>query len=273
MLKKSTIPPHCGIKTKINHKLPDLPSRNTAIATTPVQWPRPANGKRQVLLNNFSAAGGNTALVLEDAPVIRHSEAADIRQSHLVAISAKTATSLENNLKNMLRWVDQLSESDGLTLARLSYTSTARRLHHPHRVMIHATDLERARSLITKAIDLKEGSSRPKGMPRYVFAFTGQGAQFAGMGAELFAHLKSFRTDICRYDQICRQLHFPSIRRLFDEPASFSGATPAMLQLASVCFQMALYRMWVSFGVMPSAVVGHSLGEYAALYAASSTLR
>ena len=269
MLKKSTIPPHCGIKTKINHKLPDLASRNTAIATTAVQWPRPAQGKRQVLLNNFSAAGGNTALVLEDAPEIHVSDEPDARQIHLIAISAKTPTSMENNIKNMLRWIDEQADSRNLTLARLSYTTTARRMHHPHRVMVNATDLSTARSSIKKALDHKEGSSRPKGSPRHIFAFTGQGAQFAGMGAELFAQLKSFRADICRYDQVCRQLQFPAIRQLFEDSATFADATPTMLQLATVCFQMALYRMWASFGVTPSAVVGHSLGEYAALYAAS----
>lgn len=269
MLKKSTIPPHCGIKTKINHKLPDLPSRNTAIAMEAVAWPRPAQGKRQVLLNNFSAAGGNTALILEDAPEVVTIDEPDVRRSQLVAISAKTSSSLENNLKNLLSWLEQKTDSSNLTLARLSYTSTARRIHHPHRVMIGATDFSSAKASLRAAIDLRKGSSRPKGTPRFVFAFTGQGAQFAGMGAELFAQLTSFRTDICRYDQFCRQLQFPSIRQLFEDSTTFADATPTMLQLAMVCFQMALYRMWSSFGVTPSAVVGHSLGEYAALYAAS----
>ncbi|KAH5277151.1 non-reducing polyketide synthase elcA-like protein [Parastagonospora nodorum] len=269
MLKKSTIPPHCGIKTKINHKLPDLPSRNTAIAMEAVSWPRPVNGKRQVLLNNFSAAGGNTALILEDAPEVPTLDVPDIRQCHLVAVSAKTPASLENNVKNMLAWLDEKSDASNLTLARLSYTSTARRIHHPHRVMINATSLDSVKASLRTALDLKKGSSRPKGTPRFVFAFTGQGAQYAGMGADLFAQFTGFRADISRYDQICRQLNFPPVRQLFEDPTTFCDATPTTLQLAMVCFQMALYRMWVTLGVTPSAVVGHSLGEYAALYAAS----
>lgn len=269
MLKNSTIPPHCGIKTKINHKLPDLDSRNTSIAMTPVPWNRPTNGKRQVLLNNFSAAGGNTALVLEDAPEILTSDVPDIRSKHLVAVSAKTPTSLENNLKNLLQWTKAQQSSDNLTLARLSYTTTARRMHHAHRVIVSASDLQSVESLLQKALEQKDGSSRFKGTPRYVFAFTGQGAQFAGMGVDLFARLKAFRADICRYDQICKQLNLPSIQALFEDESKFSDASPTMLQLASVCFQMALYRMWLSLGISPSAAVGHSLGEYPALYAAS----
>ncbi|KAH8730335.1 hypothetical protein GQ44DRAFT_747268 [Phaeosphaeriaceae sp. PMI808] len=269
MLKKSIIPPHCGIKTKINHKLPDLVSRNVCINTSAISWPRPAQCKRKVLLNNFSAAGGNTALVLEDAPELLIDNSPDARLHHLIAVTAKTPAALDNNTKNLLHWLSGLHDSSKLALARLSYTTTARRTHHSHRIMIKASDLGSLKIGLKKALDDREGSSRLKGAPRYIFSFTGQGAQFAGMGAELFLHIKSFRADICRYDQICQQLHLPSIQQLFQGTASFDAATPTMIQLATVCFQMALYRMWVSFGVTPIAVVGHSLGEYAALYAAS----
>lgn len=236
---------------------------------TATPWVRPVNGKRRVLLNNFSAAGGNTALVLEDAPELFVSNEPDVRKNHLVAISAKTPISLSNNVQNLLSWIESQSTIDNLTLARLSYTTTARRMHHPHRVMVNVADVTSLKASLRKAFNLKEGNSRPKGATRFVFAFTGQGAQFAGMGSELYKHLKSFREDIQRYDQICRQLRLPSIRRLFEDASTYDEATPTTLQLATVCFQMALYRMWMLLGITPTCVVGHSLGEYAALYAAS----
>ncbi|KAH7094400.1 hypothetical protein FB567DRAFT_510112 [Paraphoma chrysanthemicola] len=269
MLRHSSIPPHCGIKTKINHKLPNLASRNTAIASTVVDWPRPSEGKRQVLLNNFSAAGGNTALVLEDAPQVPTSDVADTRSNHLIAVSAKTPKSLEGNIQRLLDWTRHQPGVNNLTLSRLSYTTTARRMHHQHRVMVNVNSLKSAGEALQNALNLKMGSTRPKRLPRYIFAFTGQGSHFPGMGAELFASLKTFRADIVHYDRICTQLGFAALLPLFEDPKSFTDATPTMLQLATVCFQMALYRMWVSFGVIPCAVVGHSLGEYAALYAAS----
>ncbi|KAF2230550.1 ketoacyl-synt-domain-containing protein [Viridothelium virens] len=269
MLKHSTIPPHCGIKTKINHKLPDLPSRNTFIAEQPVQWPRPKGSARQVLLNNFSAAGGNTALVLEDAPQVPRSDEADPRAHHVVAASAKTPASLENNLKKLITWIDGQDDSTNSVLSRLSYTTTARRMHHPHRVMAVGSDLTSVKKSLQASLEGKDGSSRPIGTPGFVFAFTGQGAHFAGMGSDLYSKLADFRADIQRYDQICLRLELPSIRSLFESANdAHSRATPTMLQLASVCFQMALFRMWLSFGVAPKAVVGHSLGEFAALYAA-----
>ncbi|KAI9694041.1 MAG: Type I Iterative PKS [Bathelium mastoideum] len=269
MLKNSTIPPHCGIKTKINHKLPDLEPRNTFIAKRPLAWERPPKAVRQVLLNNFSAAGGNTALVLEDAPEIPSSDHPDPRMHHVVAVSAKTPVSLENNLKNLISWIDGQEDNSNLSLSRLSYTTTARRMHHPHRVMVAGTDLRSIQQKLVESLEQKAGSSRPIGQPACVFAFTGQGAHFVGMGADLYSRLASFRADIHRYDQICLSSSLPSIRKLFDGTTdAYDKASPTMLQLASVCLQMALFRMWTAFGLVPKAVVGHSLGEYAALYAA-----
>ncbi|PNS21559.1 beta-ketoacyl-acyl-carrier-protein synthase II [Sphaceloma murrayae] len=267
MLEKNTIPPHCGIKTKINSKIPELSSRNTFIANKPVPWPRPKGGVRQVMLNNFSAAGGNTAMILEDAPEIEYPSIPDARGSHVVAVSAKTPFSLEENIKNLIDYIDN-EPSDDLTLPRLSYTTTARRIHHPHRVVAVGTTLAEIRKSLQTSLDTKEGSTRSKTAPNYVFSFTGQGAQFNGMGADYYSRLSDFRADINQYDQICRQLELPSIKALFSDPEAFKDATPTMLQLAAVCLQMALFRFWVSLGVQPKAVVGHSLGEYSALYAA-----
>ena len=269
MLKKSTIPPHCGIKTKINHRLPNLNSRNAFIAQHPLPWPRPPQTARQVLLNNFSAAGGNTALILEDAPQISTSDQPDPRQYHVVAVSAKTPFSLENNLKKLVSWIDRQDQHGGLTLSRLSYTTTARRMHHAHRVIAVGSDLASIKGSLQDSQERKAGSSRPIGILGCIFAFTGQGAHFVGMGADIYSRLADFRADIQRYDQMCLHSGLPSIRQLFEAPSeAYSNATPAMLQIASVCLQMALFRMWTAFGVKPRAVVGHSLGEYAALYAA-----
>jgi acyl transferase domain-containing protein len=69
MMKNNTIPSHCGIKTRINRKFPtNLMERNVHIATKPVAWKRVNGQPRRVFVNNFSAAGGNSAILLEDAP-------------------------------------------------------------------------------------------------------------------------------------------------------------------------------------------------------------
>ena len=89
MMQNDTIVPHCGIKpgSRINHNYPDLPARNVHIALQPKSWPRVAGQPRRVLINNFSAAGGNTALLIEDAPERSAPNDVDPRSSHVVTIS------------------------------------------------------------------------------------------------------------------------------------------------------------------------------------------
>ncbi len=87
MMQRNMIPPHCGIKTKINHNFPtDLKERKVHIAMRPTPWTQ-VDGKRKAFLNNFSAADGNTALLLEDAPA-KTVEEVDVRPIHMVAVSA-----------------------------------------------------------------------------------------------------------------------------------------------------------------------------------------
>ncbi|TKA61381.1 hypothetical protein B0A49_11268 [Cryomyces minteri] len=224
MLKHPQIPPHCGIKTKINSKIPDLKARETYIAQSAVSWPRPSNGVRRVLLNNFSAAGGNTALVLEDPPEIEYASNDDARMHHVVAVSAKTVTSLGQNLKNMIAWINSQA-AVSLTLPRLSYTSTARRIHYPHRVAVTGTDLKQISASLQASLELGDGANSHKGISRCVFSFTGQGSHYASMGADLYSRFSSFRSDIQRHDQLCLSFGFPPICRMFEDASAYDEAT------------------------------------------------
>ncbi|TEA14637.1 Non-reducing polyketide synthase pks27 [Colletotrichum sidae] len=277
MMRHSVIPPHIGVKTKFNHRLPNLEARNTRIAMEPVSWPRPRDGsrKRRVLLNNFSAAGGNTSIVMEDAPMAPETcrSGADPRRHHVVTVSSKTPESLVANVSNLLQWLEsEAPRDDANLLAKLSYTTTARRAHHRFRVAVGAASLQKLRSNLQRQLETLTGSDKilpvPSKAPGVVFTFTGQGSQYAGMGSELYARFASFRADVRRYDHLCVQMGFPSVARLFESKACFDEASLTCLQLAHVAFQMALCRLWESFGIAPTAVVGHSLGEYPALYAA-----
>ena len=268
MMRKNTIVPHCGIKTKINHKFPtDMQQRNVNIALGPTPWERSSDPSkpRRVFVNNFSAAGGNSAVLLEDAPLKRQSStrAADPRSHHLIAVSAKNGASLQGNLRSMLGY---LKENPAVSLGKLSYTTTARRLHHQHRVMLTGSSAEEVCTQIEAALRDQTGMTRSKSAPRVVFAFTGQGAQYPGMGKELFEYFSLFRTEMRRLDRIGQNLGFPSML-----PVIVSGEQdighfePITVQLANVCMQIALSKLWASWNITPTAVVGHSLGEYAAL--------
>ncbi|KAI1174098.1 beta-ketoacyl synthase [Nemania sp. FL0916] len=272
MMQNNLIVPHCGIKTKINHKFPrDFEQRNVNIATKPVKWPRSSDSSkpRRALINNFSAAGGNTALLIEDSPPEPTFMDGDVdkRSTHIVAVSAKSGTSLQGNLKGLLNF---LRLNMNVPLGRLSYTTTARRIHHKHRVMVSGSSIDEICNQIETAIRQSVGITRPKSSPRIIFAYTGQGAQFSGMGKEFFEHVPIFRREMHRLDSLVQKLGFssmlPGIQGL--EETDIDTYAPVTVQLANVCMQMALTKMWASWKLTPFAVIGHSLGEYAALNAA-----
>ncbi|KAH8585531.1 hypothetical protein B0O99DRAFT_154018 [Bisporella sp. PMI_857] len=268
MMQKNIIVPHCGIKTKINQKFPtDLQERNVNIALKPIHWVRGSNPSqpRRAFVNNFSAAGGNTALLLEDAPlsVESLSEAADPRSHHLIAISAKNGVSLQGNLRSILGF---LKQNPDVSIGKLSYTTTARRMHHQHRVMLTGSSADEFCTQIEAALRDQTGMTRPKSAPKVVFTFTGQGAQYPGMGKQLFQNFSLFRTEMRRLDQIGQSLGFQSMLPvILSEEQDISIFASTAVQLASVCMQIALSRLWASWNITPIAVVGHSLGEYAAL--------
>ncbi|GIZ49851.1 hypothetical protein CKM354_001287000 [Cercospora kikuchii] len=267
MLKHNTIPPHCGIKTSINPKLPDLASHSVRIATDGVSWTRPDGGSRRMLVNNFSAAGGNTALILEDPPLISTALIAFPQFHHSIVISAKTPVSLRQNVLATIAWIGQQKISDTSILPKLAYTTTARRSHHSLRIAVAGSNLRDIEHQLRLSLD-KIADNRRMSPPKILFAFAGQGSEFPRMAIEFFQRVPGFRKDIEVYNRICLRMEFPAILALFKDDKSWDAATPQTLQLAAVCLQMALVRLWRSFGIEPTIVVGHSLGEYPSLYAA-----
>ncbi|KAB2579259.1 Non-reducing polyketide synthase pks27 [Lasiodiplodia theobromae] len=263
MLEQNLIPPHVGIKTKINSKFPtDLKERNVHIATQPTPWPRPADKPRRALINNFSAAGGNSSVLVEDAPVVaKPGLGSDARSSHVVAISAKSKTALAANARALLDFIQEAKPD----LASLGYTTTARRLHHPFRIVAHGSELADICTQLERKLAAVESVAAQKRSPSVAFAFTGQGSQYPGMGRELL-RFQSFRKDLERLDVLCQKLGFERILPLVRaEGGDIAELPAATVQLASTCIQMAMARLWRSWGLQPAAVVGHSLGEYAAL--------
>ena len=263
MLQKNAIPPHIGIKGIMNTTFPpDIEERGIRIPLTRTPWLPSSGGKRRAYVNNFSAAGGNTGLLLEDAPQSAQTGEDDPRTTFVVSVTAKSAWSLKQNIQKLVSFLEM---KPATLLSSLSYTTTARRTQLPYRISFAVSTTSEAKEAL-KSAQAEIIKRSPTNPPKVAFVFTGQGAHYTSLGKQLFESSRQFRSDIMHFERIGRSQGFPSFLPLIDgtvtDATSFS---PFVLQLGQTCIQMALARLWKSWGVLPSAVLGHSLGEYAAL--------
>ncbi|KAB8304586.1 hypothetical protein EYC80_003965 [Monilinia laxa] len=269
MLEKETIPPHVGIKNMINPGFPkDLDKINLRIPYEKQHWPRIPGQKRVAVVNNFSAAGGNSTLAIEEGPYREASEVLDPRSAHLITISAKSKVSLKGNIERLIAYLDA---NPKVSLANLAYTTTARRHHHNHRVAVKPSDAAHLKKQLGSALGSVD-THKPipaTGPPPVVFSFTGQGASHRSMSLELFRDSPSFKEQLLHLDSISQGQGFSSFIPAIDgsHPHDYTHP-PVVSQVALCCIEIALAKYWESLGVKPDVVVGHSLGEYAALHVA-----
>ncbi|KAK5993544.1 Non-reducing polyketide synthase PKS12 [Cladobotryum mycophilum] len=264
MLRHNAIPPHVGIKGTINPAFPqDLEARNVHIPLSQTIWnSRYTATPRVAFLNNFSAAGGNTALLLREHLPQSAKRQAHPRSTHIISVSARTIRSLQ---MNMQRLADFIRDNPDAQLSDLSYTLTARRVTHPYRKTFTTSRLSEALSALSSGAQ-QSFSPVPSKQPNVVFTFTGQGSLYASLAKSLFNTSARFRRDILELDNTATAQGFPSIVGLVDGTvAETASLSPVVTQVGQVCVQLALARLWISWGIQPSAVIGHSLGEYPAL--------
>ena len=202
-------------------------------------------------------------MILEDPPKA-FTGGHDPRTAHVVAVSAKTAKSFAQNKERLLAYIES---NPDVRLQDLSYTTTARRMHHDSFRKAYA--VETMEHLVQSLKKDLSSPSEPTAITRpssSIFAFTGQGSQYIGMGRQLFETNASFRRNILDFDRICLRQGLPSFKWLVENSLpEKSVPSPTESQLALVSIAVALAYLWQSWGIVPSAVIGHSLGEYAAL--------
>ncbi|KAL9595245.1 MAG: hypothetical protein Q9179_005058 [Wetmoreana sp. 5 TL-2023] len=262
MMRKNAIPPHVGIKGRINEKFPPLDKVNVCIdrALSPFTARTGGDGRRRVLLNNFNATGGNTSLIIEEG-MKTSPEGVDPRTAHVIAVSGKTASSFKQNTARLLSFVES---NPGVRLQDLAYTSTARRMHHVFRKAYAVESLDQLTQSMRRDLGSTSAPKPTAETTSAIFAFTGQGQQYIGMGRRLLETSTAFRKTITDCNDICIRQGLPPFQDLFASGSS-DKMTPSQSQLALVSIAIALASLWKSWGITPTAVIGHSLGEYAAL--------
>src|SRR5699024_3764262 len=109
----------------------------------------------------------------------------DPRSVHLVTLTAKSAKSLTGNVNALINF---LEENMGTSLPALSYTTTARRIHHNYRAVVSASSIKSLLEGLKKRLEISEFRPIPSAtkIPKVAFVFTGQGTLYTSMGKQLF---------------------------------------------------------------------------------------
>ena len=265
-LKHEAIPPHLHFSTP-NPGIPwaDLP---IDVPTTLTSWPR-GLVKRRAGVSSFGFSGTNAHVILEEAPAAAPDASPLEARSYLIPLSARDAAALRETAS---RGAEFLAATPAPVLANVAATLTTGRTHHSRRLALitdSLADLQRdLRSIAAgqSAVAAAEGSVRAGQQPKIAFLFTGQGAQYAGMGRSLYDSEPVFRAQIDKAAAVLASvLERPLLEVVF--PADGSGvalAQTAYTQPALFALEYALAELWRSWGITPSIVAGHSAGEYVA---------
>lgn len=216
--------------------------------------------------SNYSPAafqGGNSCLLLEEAPA-RAAKKSDPRKHHVMTLSARSRKSLIGMKE---RYLAHLREHPEIQLADLAFTTSARRMHGSLRYAVAASSTEQIIECLESDLAQCRTPSKPPGTPSVVFVFTGQGAQYLGMGSQLWRTSATFRNKLQDYQTLASAQGLPYFLGLIadhDPPPQYEHEA-VQVQLALLSLELALVGLWRSWGLEPSMVLGHSLGEYAAL--------
>ncbi|MFC2966690.1 amino acid adenylation domain-containing protein [Acidimangrovimonas pyrenivorans] len=222
-----------------------------------------SDGPRRAGISSFGVGGTNVHLVLEEAPE-RPAEA-PVEAPQILPLSATTPEALA---EMAVRLADRLEASDAPALADAAFTLQEGRRTFPWRLAVAAMTNAEAGTALRKAQPPR--AATPKEAPPVVFMFPGQGSQYPGMGKGLYASEPEYARWIDQGAEILKPLIDLDINELLcfgdvtDKAAARALRDTRITQPALYLTQVATARLWQARGIDPAAMLGHSVGEFAA---------
>lgn len=259
----------------------DLP---LTVPTQNTPWP---TSTHLAAVSSFGLSGTNAHVILEAAPAeiaAPPTQSVSARTHHLLTLSAKSDAALVALAE---RYTAYLTAHPAIDLATVCFTANTGRAHFAHRLSVTATTIGELSERLAAfqhgdQTGLAVGHFKDDAGPKVAFLFTGQGSQYVNMGRQLYATEPIFRQALDQCDLILRpvlglsilQVMYPNKEIGQAEQAKISDPgrhTPkskidetAYTQPALFALEYALAQVWQAWGITPTVVMGHSVGEYVA---------
>ncbi|HWM81764.1 MAG TPA: amino acid adenylation domain-containing protein [Pseudolabrys sp.] len=256
VVRDGVVPPLLHFR-KPNPKFPfeESPFRITTARTA---WPSDTMPRRAGV-SAFGVGGTNAHVVIEEAPERMAVQAA--RTVQLLPVSARSNAALDQAVRNL---ADHLRASPDAELADVAWTLQVGRRGFPMRRVVIARDIDEAVAALSRPQSARQALDNPS----VAFLFPGQGSQRLNMAREVYDTEAVFREIV---DQ-CAQLLQPhlglDLRAVLYPPVNAEPVADitqtALAQPAIFVVEYALARLWMSWGVRPAAMLGHSIGEFVA---------
>ncbi|NOS88758.1 MAG: SDR family NAD(P)-dependent oxidoreductase, partial [Methylococcaceae bacterium] len=267
------IPPQANLET---------PNPNIPFAELGLRLPRHlealAPGVDEVYagVNSFGYGGTNAHAILANVPVAATDMSAHVADAtdkhHVLPLSARSEQALADLAS---AWLQRFNDDAVPSVTDLCYSAACRRGHHNYRLAATGNTWAGLRGQLESFVaqgtapGLAVAKTTGESEQNPVFVYTGMGPQWWAMGRELYQHEPVYKAAVEACDQIFRRLAGWSILEamLADEQDSTIADT-TVAQPANFLIQVGLTALWQAQGIEPAAIVGHSVGEVSAAYAA-----
>ncbi|MBE1205440.1 SDR family NAD(P)-dependent oxidoreductase [Aminobacter carboxidus] len=230
-------------------------------------WPRGA-GPRRAAVNSLGVGGTNAHAILEEAPrPVTGAASMGEREPQLFVFATKNRKALDRAMEQV---GEELVRQPSLALADVSYTLFAGRKHFEHRRAIAARSRDEATALLSGTDPKRVHSHSTIEAANAVFLFPGGGAQHVGMTRSLYGEDAGFRATVDEGLNYLKPEAASEIRRVWltrdtDPSQAASDFLRPSVQLPAILIvEIAIARLWLRWGIKPSALIGHSMGENAA---------
>ena len=239
-------------------------------AITP--WPITSAHPRRAAVSSYGMSGTNAHAILEQAPeLVEHNGVAvdsAIKEPLLFPVSSTSVEALRRTASRLADWAER--NAHDIALSDTAYTLARRRAHGPVRTAVLAADLPELTAALREVAegDLPIQPAVGDDSRGPVWVFSGQGSQWAGMGVELLAAEPVFAATVAQLEPLIAEQSGFSVIEAMTAPETVTGID--RVQPTIFTMQVALAATMKSYGVVPGAVIGHSLGEVAAAVVAEA---